>query len=168
MADIQDRLRYVRVAQHASVRRKKSQQVPEAHDPSSQEEPSTSEAHVSPHATPSSSSRRRRDSPSDASLHSSSRRRQVSPVPSITIDTIDPLPYPTVDATDLVPPPEGEADVHAKLEEFGGDPVDLSLLPLYPDHTTRHIWDKEECGPQKFLNHMRKIVVLPQSNEEWF
>lgn len=74
MADRKDRLMHERVAHDASVRREKSQQVQEAPGPSGQEESSTSRAHASPHATPSSSSRMRQDSPSDTPLPSSSRR----------------------------------------------------------------------------------------------
>lgn len=150
MIDRQDKLRHIRVAHHTYVRWEKSQQVPEAHGLSSQAEPSTSGARVFPHATPSSSSRRRRDSPSDALLPSSSRRRQVSPVPPHTVDVVDlvpphtidvadPVPPPTTDDVDRVPPPKGEVVARAELEEFGGVQVDLSLLPLYPDHTSIHI-----------------------------
>lgn len=66
----------------------------------------------------------------------SSRRRhgsQVTPlvsVPLLTDDDVDPMP-----------PPEGEVVADAETEAFGGGLVDLSLLPLYPDHTTIHIWD---------------------------
>ncbi|KAI5404597.1 hypothetical protein KIW84_051670 [Lathyrus oleraceus] len=89
-------------------------------------------------------------------------------MPPPTDAAADPVPPPTDVATDPVPPPEGEAVADAELEAFGGGPIDLSLLPLYPIHTTKHIWDKEEHDPQKFLNHERKIVALPQPNEEWF
>lgn len=62
------------------MRWEKSQQASETPDPFGHAEPSTSEDHASPHATPSSSSRRRRDSPFDASLPLYSRKRQVSPI----------------------------------------------------------------------------------------
>ncbi|XP_050919381.1 uncharacterized protein LOC127136915 [Lathyrus oleraceus] len=124
-----------------TVRREKSQQVLEAPSPSGQEEPSTSVARDSPHATPSSSS-------------SFSLPPHVS---SFTDDDVNP-----------VPPPEGEADADVEPETFGGGPVDFSLLPMYPYHSDRHIWDKEERDLQKFLNHMGKIVVLPLPNEDWF
>lgn len=52
-----------------------------------------------------------------------------------------PLPPPTVDVAELVSYAEGEADATAELEAFGGDLVDLLLLPLYPDHTSRRIWN---------------------------
>ncbi|CAL5208908.1 unnamed protein product [Lathyrus oleraceus] len=130
MADKHDRLRHGRVAQHASMRRENSQQIPEALGPSGQAESSTYGARVSPHATSSSFSRRRRDSPSNATFPSSSRRRQVLPVPTPTIDVVDP-----------VSPPESEVVVHAESEAFGRGPNDLSLLPLYPDHTAQHICD---------------------------
>lgn len=45
----------------------------------------------------------------------------------------------TVDIANLMPLPEGETVVDAELKEFGRGPIDLSLLPLYPDHTARHI-----------------------------
>ena len=75
MADRDDKLRHWRIRQHASVRREKSQ-VSEAPVHSSQVHPK--ESTFGAHASPSSSSRRRRVSPTDASLPSSSRRRQVS------------------------------------------------------------------------------------------
>ncbi|XP_050915752.1 protein MAIN-LIKE 1-like [Lathyrus oleraceus] len=136
------------------------------------EEPSTFGSRASLHATSSSSPHRRHDSPSDASLPSSSRGCQVSPVPPPTNDVVilvsPPVPPHIDDVVDPMPPPEGEAVTDVEPESFEGGPVDLSLLPLYPDHTTRHIWDGEERGLQKFLNHGRKIVALPQPNEEWF
>lgn len=58
MDDRHDRLRHRRVAQHASVRREKSQ-VSEVIVSSSHAEASTYGAHVFPYAYPSSSSRRR-------------------------------------------------------------------------------------------------------------
>lgn len=77
VADRDDRLRHGRIAQHASIQRKKSQ-VLEARVPSSlvHAEASTSRAHISSH----SSSRGRRVTHSDTSLPPSSRRRQVSPI----------------------------------------------------------------------------------------
>lgn len=67
MTDRHDILRHVRVAQHASVRREKSQQFPDAPSLSGQVEQSTYGARASSHATPSFSFRKRWDSPSDAS-----------------------------------------------------------------------------------------------------
>ncbi|CAL5200862.1 unnamed protein product [Lathyrus oleraceus] len=170
-----DRLRHERVSQHTSVRREKSQQVSKALSPFGQEEPSTYGDRASPHATPSSFSRRRHDSPFEASLPSSSRMRQVSPVPPPTDDVADsvspPISPPNDDDDDVDPVPalEGEGvAADAEPEAFGGSPVDLSLLPLYSDHTSKHTWDGEERGLQKFLNHGRKIVALSQPNEEWF
>lgn len=64
-------------------------------------------------------------------------------MPPPTIDVVDPLPPHTAPHVDPVPPPEGEAAIDAKPMAFGGGPVDLSLLPLYTDHTARHIWDIE-------------------------
>ena len=60
-----------------------------------------------------------------------------------------PLPPPTVIAVEPVPPPEGEATTDAEPKAFGGG-LDLSLLPLYPDHTAKHIWD-EEVGLVRFI-----------------
>ncbi|CAL5184956.1 unnamed protein product [Lathyrus oleraceus] len=95
--------------------------------------------------------------------------REVSPVSSPT-DVDDPVPPhvppPTDDVADPVSPSEGEAIADAEPEAFGGGLVDLSLLPMYPDHTVRHIWDREERDPQKFLNHRKNIVAFPQTNEE--
>lgn len=132
-------MRHGKVAQHASVRRKKSQQVQEALGTSGQVESSTSGACASPHVTPSSSSRRRRDSPSDASLHPSSRTRQISSMSPLTSDVIDSIPPPTDVAANLVPPPESESFADAESDAFGGSPVYFSLLPRYPDHIVRHI-----------------------------
>ncbi|CAL5208852.1 unnamed protein product [Lathyrus oleraceus] len=39
---------------------------------------------------------------------------------------------------------------------------------MYPDHTSRHIWDKEDRDPLKFINHGRKTIGLPRPNEDWF
>lgn len=92
MAYRHDRLRHGRVAQHISFRREKTQQVPEAPSPSDQTESSTSGARASPHAPPSSSSRRIQNPPSSASLPLSSYRCQVSPMPPPTNDVADPDP----------------------------------------------------------------------------
>lgn len=90
-------------------------------------------------------SRRRQVSPTDTFFPPSSRRRQVSPIqaPEIPESPIVPeaqLPPPTVDVAESVPPLEGEAVTDAKPEAFGIGLVCLSLLPLYPDHTAKHIW----------------------------
>lgn len=73
--------------------------------------------------------------------------RQVSPiqvpeVPESLVVREAPLPPPFADPAESVSPPEGEAVVGVEPEAFGGGPVDLSLLHMYPDHTTKHIWDK--------------------------
>ncbi|XP_050919958.1 protein MAIN-LIKE 1-like [Lathyrus oleraceus] len=94
-------------------------------------------------------------------------RRQHSPVPPLTDDVIVLVP-PVTDDVDPVRPLEGEAVADAEPWAFGGGPFDLSLLPLYLDHTARHIWDNEKRDPQKFVNHKRKIVALPPPNEDWF
>ncbi|XP_050891419.1 protein MAIN-LIKE 1-like [Lathyrus oleraceus] len=124
------------------MQREKSQQTLKAPNPSGHAKASTSWAHASPHVTPSSSSRRRH--------------------------AYEYVPPHTTDAADSVPPLEGEAAANAKLDPFGGGPVDLSLLPLYPYDTTRHIWDTKQRNPHKFINHMRKITDLPQPNGDWF
>lgn len=54
-----------------------------------------------------------------------------------------PLPPPTAYATEPVPPLKGGAAIDVESETFGGGHVDLSLLPLYLDHTSRHIRDGE-------------------------
>ncbi|CAL5210269.1 unnamed protein product [Lathyrus oleraceus] len=176
MVDKHDRLRHGMVAQHASLRREKSQQDLKAPDPSGHAESSTSGARTSPQTTSSSSSHRRRDSSSDASIHPSSRRCQVSlihahevgdsPVSPPTIDASKSVPPSTAIIVDLVPPPEGEDVADAELKAFGRCPVDLSFLPLYLDHIARHIWDGEERDTHKFINHRRKITILPQPNED--
>lgn len=95
-----DRLRHGRVAHHASIRRKKSQ-ILEAHVPSGHVKASTSRARASPH-TSLSSSRKRRVSPTDASLHSSSRRCQISHIQASEIPNslVVPKAPPTVDIAD--------------------------------------------------------------------
>lgn len=40
-------------------------------------------------------------------------------------------------------PPDNEAAEDAETESFGGGSVELSVLPIYPDHIARHIWDGE-------------------------
>lgn len=126
--------------------REKSQQVSDAPGSSDHAEPSTSRACASPYVSPS-SSRMRRVSPTDTSVPLSSRRRQVSPiqvpeVPESPVVPEAPLPPPTADAAEPVPPPKDEV-VDVEPEAFGGVLIDLSLLPLYPDHIVRHIWDGE-------------------------
>lgn len=155
MAYRHDMLRHKRIAQHASMRREKSR-VLEALVHSGHVEPSTSKAHASPHAFTSSSSRRRRVSPTDVSLPPSSRRNQVSPIqalevpdpsvvpeappPTDTADVSELVPPHTAEAAELVPPPNGE---DAEPEAFKGAPAKFSQLPLYPNHIARHIWDRE-------------------------
>lgn len=61
-------------------------------------------------------------------------------------DVSEPVPPPTADATERVPPPNSEAvkdEGSVPPQAFGGGPIELSPLHLYPDHTTRHIWDGE-------------------------
>lgn len=97
MADRDDRLRHVRIAQHAV--RWENSQVLEAPVHSSHAEASTFEVH----ASPSSSSHRRWVSPTDTSLFSSSHRRQVShiQVPEVSESLVVPKA--------LVPPPTDNA-----------------------------------------------------------
>lgn len=160
MSDRHNKLKHERIAQHASVQWEKSQ-ISEALVHSSHVETSTYGAHISLHPFPSSSSSyRRRFSPTDASLPPSSRRRQVSPihapevsesplvpetpVPPLTYDASELVPPPTTNAVELVPPPDGEVADATKPktpQAFVECLIELSLLPLYPDHTTRHIWD---------------------------
>lgn len=71
----------------------------------------------------------------------SSRGSQGSPVPSPTDDVVVSVTPHTDDVANLVAPPKGGAVVDVKPEAFGGGPVDLSLLLLYPDHTAKLIWD---------------------------
>lgn len=54
-----------------------------------------------------------------------------------------PLPPSTAHTAELVPPLEGEVVVDAEPEAFGEGSIDLSLLPLYPNHNSRYIWDRE-------------------------
>lgn len=64
-------------------------------------------------------------------------------MPPPTNDVVVSIPPPTDDDVDPVPPPEGEVAADVEPEAFRGGTVNLSLLPLYPDHTFRHIWDEE-------------------------
>lgn len=114
MVDRHGRLRHWRVAHHTSMRGEKSKQAPEALGLSGHAESSISGICASPQATPSSSSRRRRDSPSGASLPSSFRRCQVfpiqapkvgdSPVSPLSVDASESKSPPTGDVVNLVPP----------------------------------------------------------------
>lgn len=150
-----DRLRHKRIAHHALVQREKSQ-VLEVLTHSSHADVSTSKAR----AFMSSSSRRRRVLPTNATLSPSSYRRQVSVIqaPEVPESSVVPkalVPPPTDETSDLVPPPIDEVikPMPPLIDEIvedddppqalGGGPVELSLLPLYPDHTSRHIWDGE-------------------------
>lgn len=111
------------------MRRENSQQVSETPGLSGHAESSTFEARSSPHASTSSSFRRRRDSPTNASLIPSSHRRQLSPiqtleipdslVPPSIVDVYEFVPPSTDDVIDLVSPSEGEVVADAELEAFG-------------------------------------------------
>ena len=75
-------------------------------------------------------------------------RHQVSPihaleVPESLVVPNAPLSPPIDDVVQPVPPLEDEVVTTVELEEFGGGHVKFSLLSLYPNHTTRHIWDRE-------------------------
>lgn len=108
MADRHDRLRHDKVAQHPFVPRERIQHVLNAPGTSGQAESSTSGARASPQVTPPYSSRRRQDSPFEASLPSSSYRRHDSPMPPPTNDVVVLAPPSTDDVVDPVPPPESE------------------------------------------------------------
>lgn len=156
MADRHGRMRHVRVAQHALLQWEKSR-VSRAPIPSGHAEESTNGGHAYPHASPSYSSCRRRVSPTNASLPSSPRRRQVSPIQALEVfdssvvpeapstaniaNAFAPMPPTTIDVAETVPPPNGEAAQDVEAEAFGRGPVKLSLLPLYSDHNAIHIWD---------------------------
>lgn len=60
-------------------------------------------------------------------------------MPPHTDDLVDPVPPPTDDVVDPVPSPEDESIAEAEPETFGGAPVNLFVLSLYPDHTARLI-----------------------------
>ncbi|KAI5426375.1 hypothetical protein KIW84_031974 [Lathyrus oleraceus] len=61
-----------------------------------------------------------------------------------------------------------EDDKPEPSHAFEGDLVELSLLPMYPYHIVRHIWDTEDRDSLKFINNERKITGLPHPNEKWF
>ena len=136
MTDRPDRLRLGRVAQHASVRRERTQSTDDAG-------PSTSHAQDAPPSA--SSSRRRRDSVDDAARSPSSRRPRLETPAPAPADDVDPVPPPERAVPPLegdVPPPEGD-DTDAEPEGFPGGPSDTSLLTQYADHAARHVWDGE-------------------------
>lgn len=62
-------------------------------------------------------------------------------MPPPTIDAFESVPPHIADVVDPMLPLEGEDVAGAEPDAFRGGPVDLSLLPLYPDHIVRHIWD---------------------------
>lgn len=79
--------------------------------------------------------------------------RQVSPIqaPEVpespvvleaphTTDASKLVPSLTIDVAEPTPPLDGESTEDAELEAFEGGPVELSLLPLYLDHTSGNIW----------------------------
>lgn len=53
-------------------------------------------------------------------------------MPPLADKAVEPVPPPTVEDDELVSP-----------QAFGGGPLGLSMLPLYPYHTVRHIWGGE-------------------------
>ncbi|XP_050890136.1 uncharacterized protein LOC127095499 [Lathyrus oleraceus] len=158
MTSRDDRLRYRRIAQHALVWMEKSQ-VLEAHVHSSHVDASTSGAH----ASPSSSSRRRRVSPTDASHPPSSHRRQVSLIQAPEVPE-----SPVVPVRSQVP----EAPHDDETSNSVSPPTNEVVQPV-PPPTDEVAEDDESEPPQdldplKFINHGRKITNLPQPNEESF
>lgn len=92
----------------------------------------------------------RRVSPIDDSLPPSSRGRQVSLIqapeapdsPVVPEAPVSPQVPDGPHADETVPPPANEVaenDESVPPQTFGGNPVELSLLPLYPNHIARHI-----------------------------
>lgn len=51
-----------------------------------------------------------------------------------------------------------EDDELVSPQTFGGGPVELSLMPLYPDHIDRHIWDGEVKLVGLILFKLRLLV----------
>ncbi|CAL5185618.1 unnamed protein product [Lathyrus oleraceus] len=107
----------------------------------------------------------------------SSGRRHVSPIHELEVPESPKLPEeppmlpqaPEGSQVDEpVPPQDDEADEPVLPQVFGGVPLELSLLPFYPYHTARHIWDEEDRDPLKFINHGRKFIGLLQPSDEWF
>lgn len=115
--------------------------------------------------------------PTDTSLSPSSRRRQVSPIQALKVPKSPvvpeaPLIPPTNEPSEPVPPSiddaskpvsslDGEADEDDEPEptqEFGRDLVELSLLPLYADHTARDIWDGEVTLVRLILFNLRLLL----------
>ena len=118
MVDRKDKLRHNRVAHYASVQREKTQ-------------PSQAVVVYSPidakmsaygaHASPPSSPLRRRVTHTHASPPPSFRRTHVSPIQA----------YEAPENPQTHEAPQAS-------EGFRGGSSDLSLLPLYPDHISRH------------------------------
>ncbi|CAL5184847.1 unnamed protein product [Lathyrus oleraceus] len=176
MYDRDDIPKHRRIAQHALVRRQKSKvyDTP-VHSSPVHIKASTSEAR----ASPSSSSHKRRVSPTDTSLPPSSRRQKVSPiqVPEVHESSKvleapmtpqapkgpranEPVPPQADEDAELGPSQAVEVDKPVPSLTFGGVSVELSLFPLYRDHTSRHIWDGEDRDPLKFINHGVKCYWL--------
>ncbi|CAL5186646.1 unnamed protein product [Lathyrus oleraceus] len=79
------------------------------------------------------------------------------PVPPPADEVAKPLSSQAAETDELVPP-----------QAFKRYPIELSMMPLYLDHTSRHIWDGEDRGMLKFINHGKNITSLPQPNDKWF
>ncbi|XP_058745624.1 uncharacterized protein LOC131618414 [Vicia villosa] len=124
--DRQDRLRHDKVAQHASVRRERSQA---SHASIGSNSFVTSSPLIAEASTSKASTSRESTYRAHASLATSSCRRQVLPT--------------NAQETPEAPQEASEASTPEVLQGFGGGPSDLSLLPLYPDHTAIHVWDGE-------------------------
>ena len=75
----------------------------------------------------------------------------VDPFSPFTTDVDNPHLPSTIVHVNPVPTPEGEVAADVVPNAFGGGLVDLSLLPLYPDHTVRHIWHEEVSLVEFFI-----------------
>lgn len=79
-----------------------------------------------------------------------------APAPPPKYDAFEPVPPYSADVVEPVPPPGGEAVEDA--EPFGEGPVELSLLPLYPYHTTIHTWGREIALVGFILFNLRLLI----------
>ncbi|XP_050876803.1 uncharacterized protein LOC127080526 [Lathyrus oleraceus] len=125
---------------------------------------------------------RHRRSVQHASIRREKARSLQKPVDSGSVDvealTSEIHAYsPSSSRRRHVSPPDGPEAPHVHVKEpdapqapkgFEGGMSDLSFMPLYLDHVTRNMWDREDHDALKCINHDRKIVVLPQPIEQWF
>lgn len=86
-----------------------------------------------------------------------------TPVSPPMYDASELVPPPATDVTKIVPPPDCETtadDDPEPPQAFGGGPIELSLLPLYPDHVAKHIWDGEVTLAEFIFLNLRLLLYV--------